>query len=184
VSLILEALKKLERDKPTDARGQDVVLLAPVRWPSRPTRARWIAALLVLLLLAAAAGAVLLIRSRPQPAQPDRPVVIARPQEPGASPAQASPVASAEPPTAPAPMGVRPPSTAPRRAALPSRATPTGSPAAFLLTAIGEQDGHPVAVINDRMVRVGDALEGARIVRIGEGEVELEAGGRRFTVGF
>ena len=177
MSLILEALKKLERDKPTDARGKDVVLLAPVHWPSRPGRAPWIAASLVLLAIAAVTGVVLLAR-RPQHAHaPEQPAALVRPAAPPASP---------EPVGQPVPAGARPPLTAPARAALPVRAasTPRPTPVPFVLTAIAEQDGHPVAVINDRIVRVGDALQGARVLRIGEGEVELEADGRRFTLGF
>jgi hypothetical protein len=52
------------------------------------------------------------------------------------------------------------------------------------LNAISRQDGHPVALLNDRLVREGDAFDGVRIVRIGETEVEIEVGGKRRVIGF
>ena len=183
MSLILDALKKLERDKPTDPHASEVVLLAPVRWPTRSARAAWLAGLAVVLVLAAAlAGFIVLRPARRHAPAPAAPLPIASPSP---SPRESTVAAVAVEPdvaSATTPRGPTPPG----RSALPAhvRPTPSPTPASFVLTAIAEQDGHPVAVINDRMVRVGDALEGARIVRIGEGEVELEAGGRRFTVGF
>jgi len=43
-------------------------------------------------------------------------------------------------------------------------------------------DGNPVAVISDQRVFEGDLIEGARVVRIGEREVELELEGKRFVL--
>lgn len=43
-------------------------------------------------------------------------------------------------------------------------------------------DGNPVAVISGQRVFEGDRIEGARVVRIGEREVELELDGQRFTL--
>ena len=43
-------------------------------------------------------------------------------------------------------------------------------------------DGNPVAVISDQRVFEGDFIEGARVVRIGEREVELELEGQRFVL--
>jgi len=43
-------------------------------------------------------------------------------------------------------------------------------------------DGHPVAVISGQRVFEEDRIEGARVVRIGEREVELELDGQRFTL--
>lgn len=43
-------------------------------------------------------------------------------------------------------------------------------------------DGRRVAIINDRAVRVGDRVEGARVVAIRSGGVELDYRGRRFTI--
>ena len=42
----------------------------------------------------------------------------------------------------------------------------------------------PVALISDHLLREGDTLEGARIVHIGETEVELELDGRRLILRF
>lgn len=56
---------------------------------------------------------------------------------------------------------------------------------AFLLQAISERDGHPVAIINDVLVKEGDLVGGARIVRIGAETVELLlANGKRDVVRF
>jgi len=43
-------------------------------------------------------------------------------------------------------------------------------------------DGRRVAIINDRTVRVGDRVEGARVVAIESGRVELDYRGRRFAI--
>lgn len=43
-------------------------------------------------------------------------------------------------------------------------------------------DGNPVAVISDQRVFEGDLIEGARVLRIGEREVELELEGKRFVL--
>jgi hypothetical protein len=55
---------------------------------------------------------------------------------------------------------------------------------ALRLQAITEQDGQPVAMVNGRLVRVGDVVNGARVVRIGAAEIEVEIDGRRLTVTF
>jgi MSHA biogenesis protein MshK len=44
-------------------------------------------------------------------------------------------------------------------------------------------DGRRVAIINDRAVRVGDRVGGARVIAIEPGRVSLDYRGRRFTVG-
>lgn len=43
-------------------------------------------------------------------------------------------------------------------------------------------DGNPVAVISDQRVFEGDLIEGARVLRIGDREVELELEGKRFVL--
>ena len=45
-------------------------------------------------------------------------------------------------------------------------------------------DGEWVAVIDGIRVRSGDTLEGAKVVSIADGFVELEVGGRRVALGF
>jgi CRP-like cAMP-binding protein len=52
------------------------------------------------------------------------------------------------------------------------------------LNAISQQDGRPVAILNDRLVREGDIFDGIRVVRIGEAEVEVEVDGKRRIVRF
>jgi hypothetical protein len=54
----------------------------------------------------------------------------------------------------------------------------------LVLQAITTRDGQPVALINDRLLREGDAFDGVRIVRIGEAEVEVEARGVRTVLRF
>jgi hypothetical protein len=41
-----------------------------------------------------------------------------------------------------------------------------------------------VAILNDRLVREGDAFDGIRVLRIGEAEVEVEVGGVRRVIRF
>lgn len=52
------------------------------------------------------------------------------------------------------------------------------------LNAISQQDGRPVAILNDRLVREGDIFDGILVVRIGEAEVEVEVDGKRRIVRF
>lgn len=43
-------------------------------------------------------------------------------------------------------------------------------------------DGRRVAIVNDRTVRVGDRVGGARVLAIETGRVALDYRGRRFTI--
>ncbi len=52
------------------------------------------------------------------------------------------------------------------------------------LNAISVKDGHPVAILNDRLVREGDMFDGIRVLRIGDAEVEVEVAGERRTLRF
>ena len=89
-------------------------------------------------------------------------------------------------------LGEAPPATrpaaslgAPVTRAAPS--SPTPSPPSELelrLNAITQQDGRPVAVLNDRVVREGDVFDGIHVIRIGEAEVEVEVNGKRRVVRF
>jgi hypothetical protein len=54
----------------------------------------------------------------------------------------------------------------------------------FQLQAISAQDGHAVAILNDRLVREGDSFDGVKVVRIGADEVEIEVAGHRRVVKF
>jgi hypothetical protein len=181
MSLILEALRKLEREKPDQTR-QTTVLLAPLAWPA-PARGRGLTiAASVILVAAVAVAAWFLLKGHPQPA--GTPSASAPLQQPAPAPV---------PPTAPTPTAAQRPAPA-AHLAQPSarRVAPKPAPqheaisAGFHLTAIGDRDGVSVAVLNDRLVRVGDSLSGARVVRISESEVELESevDGHRFILGF
>jgi hypothetical protein len=198
VSLIFEALKKLDREK--DAPDRGVVVVGAGAWGEREprSRARVSAALgLVLLGLGVAAFA---LRSRQAPARPE--------------PAQAvAPQASPEAPTVPieAPLVTQPSSEGagavapppPPRLVVPTAAPPRAAAAAletveptpppdpvvphepqFRLNAISARDGRPVALLNDRLVREGDMIEGVRVLHIGEDYVEIEVKGERRTIRF
>jgi hypothetical protein len=223
VSLILEALKKLDREKQAPDRG--VVVVGPSAWPSPregPFAARGAGLVLGALLLGAAAGAFWILRG-PGPAEPPgRPSVAAAPAQQAQAAPDAQPAFPAPPPVKadasrpdfqPAPAraaGVRPKarpaptegaeaapaasgegaeSTPPEVPAVaeapPSQPAPRRSGAAdFQLQAISAQNGQPVAMLNDRLVREGDTFDNVRVVRIGTDEVEIEVAGRRRIVKF
>jgi hypothetical protein len=177
--LILEALKKLDREKQLPEKG--FLVVAQAGWPARDaSRGPWIVAGLLAGL--ALAAIVLLPRpeSRPSPAPPragasapapvaavpTRPVAT-RPSAPAATLPAAPVQVLTEPVLRPAPAATPPPSAAP-----------------LVLQAITQRDGRPLALINDRLVREGDELEGVRVIRIGEAEVEVEVAGKRSVLRF
>jgi hypothetical protein len=185
VSLILEALKKLEREKGVPDRG--FLVLAHLPW-ARSGKAGARVAGLAALALVLAAAAFLAWRSRPAPpravAPAPTPIPAALPPRAGV-PAFPSPTVALPSSTA----ALRAPATAaPPAAPAPAPALPLPSPpeagAEFRLNAITVQDGHPVAVLNDRIVREGDSFEGVRVLRIGETEVEIEVRGERRVIRF
>jgi hypothetical protein len=173
MSLILEALKKIEREKQAPERG--VVVLASVARagePQRGSRGAWVA--VAVALVCAVAGAGLLRRPRaeaPLPAVTQAPATARRTLD------------AAPPPIALAPVA---PAVKPARAMAPvaSTAPPAVAPAPLRLSAIGSRDGVPVAVINDEIVQVGDVVNGATVVSIGTGSVEVEVDGQRRQVSF
>jgi len=194
VSLILEALKKLDREKKAPERGFLVVGAVP--WPA-PRPRRWLpAALVVATGIAAGLAIVLAWRARGTEDTPRRasvPTTVA-----AAAPA---PAATLAPVAAPAPadaLAAGPPTALPRRPAPAAgarieapaaRATPPPAAAAeagsgLQLQAISERDGKPIAVLNNRVVHEGDHFEGVTIVRIGVDQVEIEVQGRRRTLRF
>ena len=175
MSLILEALKKLEREKPGPERGV-VVLASAARATgraSRPSHVVPVAAAVTVLLTGTVGWWAL---SRP-PVAPATAVL----------PAPVMAAETAPPPielTAPPAVGVSR-SSSPRVLAPVDRPlAPAATPApvklpAFVLSAIGSRDGHAVAVINDEVVQVGDLVKGARVVEIGTAHVEIEIDGER-----
>lgn len=170
MSLILDALKKVEREK--DAHEPNVLVVGSVPWGTRArSRRPLVVALLGTALVALVAFALWPRQRGARPAAPPSPAVS---------------------PTMPAPAAVVPPPE-PRRMSVPEdepaaeEAPPSATaPAAddLRLTAISQRDGRPVALINDRLVFEGDGFDGVKVLRIGEAEVELEVRGQRRVLRF
>ncbi|MET0552990.1 MAG: hypothetical protein ABW221_08135 [Vicinamibacteria bacterium] len=191
MSLIFEALKKLDREKKTPERGFLVLGGAPAAGERRLR-----VPALLLLLIAAAGGGFLIARgtnpgrAEAPPPVPSTtgPVTVPRLMPPAPLPPEAveAPAIAARPPAeaAPAaPVEREAPATAapaPLAAATPA---PPATPA-FALQAVAEQDGQPVAIVNGQLVRVGDLVNGARVLRIEREEVELDQAGRRLLLTF
>jgi hypothetical protein len=180
VSLIFEALKKLDREKKAPQRGFLVVGGAPLPGPRLQVPA-------LLLLLAAAGGGGFLIARATRPAPP-----VAAPTTTSTAPPVTvralAPPAPLPPETAaaPVPTAVRDAPSAsvePVAPAAETAAAPAPAPA-FALQAVAEKDGHPVAIVNGQLVRIGDLVDGARVVRIDPEGVELDQGGRRLVLTF
>jgi hypothetical protein len=186
MSLILDALRKLEREKRSPQRGFVVVGSQRPRAASHGALAGALAAAVVLVPLtwwlasrsARPAEPPLPASPRPSaapsPASQDPPVL-------GPASAPSAPLGPPAPGAAsgqPGANGLTPP--APRQSASPA----ASAAPEWVLQAITQRDGRPVALINDRLVREGDSLNGARVVRIGESEVELDVAGRRLVLSF
>jgi len=189
VSLILEALRKLEREK--DVREPGVLVVGSVPWGGGRSRLSLVLLLAASIVVALTAAGSWLLR-RPTPARIEPP---GRAPAPSAAEAPSPPAATAggAPPASPAAA------PAPRRLDVPSGASPSGgaptaastetsarrlSPGGIRLTAISRRDGRPVALINDRLAFEGDSFDGIKVLRIGETEVEVEVGGRRLVLRF
>ncbi len=175
MSLILEALKKVERERATpEQRG--FLVLGPAAWAPSRSNLAWI---LGMIAAAAVAGGAVYMLTRPEASAvhvvPDERVVQ--------GPASAGLADRSGVPPAPTAWGPPPQSNAlrTRPSAVPAR-TPPGP--VLLLHAISEQDGVPIAVVNERVVREGDSFDGVRILRIGAAEVEVEVAGARRTLRF
>lgn len=202
MSLILDALRKLERER--DSREPGVLVVGSVPWGARTRSRRPLllafagVALLALLSFAlwrpsrppAQAGAVAPASSAvgaalPSPASPPTaavaaPLAASRPvPTPPAARRESVPV-----PAGPAPADAPAVSRSEQEVAAPTR--PAGSsPAGTLrLNAISQRDGRPVALINDRLVFEGDSFDGVNVLRIGEAEVEVEVQGKRRVLRF
>lgn len=203
MSLILEALRKLEREKQAPDRG--FLVMAHTPWGAGR---RWsilaFAGLLLAVAVAASLATAIVLRRGLTPVAP--PTGAASPQPAGGSvpapvgaqgpraatapstPSPAAPVPQAkQDPVAPSPQAT-PQAAASVPPAVPARA-PSQHPAApplpeLRLMAISQQDGRPVAILNDRLVREGDSFDGVRIVRIGDTEVEVEVHGQKRVLTF
>jgi hypothetical protein len=178
VSLILDALRKLERERSAPQRG--VVVVAAEGSPDgrRAALAGALAAAVVLVPLTFWVTTRLAPAPEPSPATAP-PLAAAAPGSLEAAPSP--PIAASAAPTRAAPPA-SPPASPPATSGPPS--APASAAPAWVLQAIAQRDGRPVALINDRLVREGDSLNGARVVRIGSSEVELEVAGRRLVLSF
>jgi len=206
VSLILEALKKLEREKEAGARGFVVLSHLPwagVRSGGRTMAGSVVAIVVALVALAAVGTAVWRWRGAagaPAVTAP-APAVPATAAPAASEPGMTMPTGRVPPPGQldTRPVAVRPPAppaspfTPPKPANAESHAAanaPAGQEPAVVkgvelrLNAISVKDGHPVAILNDRLVREGDSFDGIRILRIGDAEVEVEVAGVRRTLRF
>ena len=203
MSLILEALKKLEREKKAPERG--FLVTASAAWPSRRGVGAGAAYLLAGLALAGAGavGAWLVLGTTRPPPRVEAPPPATLPSTTSPPPARAAlPVAPARPATLPlatpwappaSPSAVPPalhatpaPTPEPAEAAA-SEAPPDATPRAdapLRLEAISRRDGKPVAVLSGRLVHEGDSFDDVRVLRIGDAEVEVEIGGQRRVLGF
>ena len=212
MSLILDALKKLEREK--DAREPGVLVVGSVPWGARARSRLPLAAALAGTGLVALVAFALWPRDRPaRPAAAPSPVASApalAPATPAVPPAPAVPRAAAPPGPAAVRASAAPPPEA-RRLSVPTAAvgpaevpspgsasaeeeasTTSPSPSRaeapapddLHLNAISQRDGRPVALINDRLLFEGDSFDGVKILRIGETEVEVEVRGKRRVLRF
>ncbi len=186
MSLILDALRKLEREKTAAEPG--VLVVGGMPWQGvRPRRRGLTLALAGLVVIGGIALAAAWWAKRPARATPPASTATA-----GTFPrASARPAAPRQTPSATASELPRPIAPSPRRLSLPDSPGATlPAPAAPAprrepqLNAISRQDGRPVAVIDGRLVHEGDSIEGVHVLRIGETEVEVEVRGRRLTLRF
>ena len=186
MSLILEALRKREREKQVPERG--FLVVAPAAWAEQ--RGRRMALGVTAVLVAFALGASWSAWWRPAAAttaEPPRPHA----QAPvAASALRTVPDTLLPPPTTPTTVHVltaASPLVASAAEPTPVPVTPTtiaAAPAAPVLQAISERNGRRVALINDRLMQEGDEFGGMRVIAIRESEVELEIGGARSVLHF
>jgi hypothetical protein len=187
VSLILEALRKLERDKDAPERG--FVVMTHVPWAQGGGRSRLLG--LGALALAVAVGALAVAlwwgRTTKPPVPEPRAVATVPPSPPPPAPPTTLP---SNPPFEARALAIESLRRSSATAAGPatpasSVSRPSSSPAPELkLNAISQQNGRPVAILNDRLVREGDVFEGIRVIRIGETEVEVEVRGQKRVLTF
>jgi hypothetical protein len=214
MSLILDALRKLEREKGAQEPG--VLVVGSVPWGERSRlkslalRAGGVLALALAVLLG-----FLLRRGPAGPPPLSTRTATPAPQAAPAASASSTPVQIAGPPRSEPRASITPPPQrtrlAPDAASAPARpasvvpltgdareappaeasADSPPAPAAratpsgeLRLTAISERDGKPVALINDRLVFEGDSFDGVRVIRIGVAEVEIEFKGQRRVLRF
>ena len=182
MSLILEALRKLDREK-GEPRG---FLVLSGEAPRRGSRGLW--ALGIVLggaLLAFASFRLLPSAPRIPPPSPEAPPrAVAQPGTPSPTPPPETLLLEDRHPS-PLPRTIPLDRPVPVMRPSPPPSAPSPSPETFVLEAISAQNGEPVAVVNGHLVREGETLEGgARVVKIGSDSVELEIKGARRVVRF
>jgi hypothetical protein len=186
--LILEALKKLDREKKAPDRG--FLIVGAVPWPAARPR-QWTRMLLVVA-AGVATGSVLWLAWRARGHEEAPTHVVTSTTMAAAAPRGAVVPAVVAPPSTLPPLvesrtrvpETRPAAERPAAEADPE-AAPAGEPAAgLLLQAISERDGKPIAVLNSRVVHEGDHFDGVTVVRIGADEVEIEVQGHRRVLRF
>jgi hypothetical protein len=188
MSLILEALRKLEKEKQVPERG--FLVVAASAWPTAKRRLRPAAIVIgALAVVAIASSAWFWPRGSPRRdvGRGGAPAPAAQTPAPSAPPATLlrAPVPTTAPALANQPLSapVPAPSHLPRASVAP-RPAPQPSPPALVLEAISQRDGRPIALVSDHLVHEGDAFDGVTIVRIGEAEVEVEWQGKRQILRF
>ncbi len=109
------------------------------------------------------------------------PAAVARPLTPFREPPRSVPEKAGGPTrSASAPVKSVPPKGAAKTAAASVPLLP-----ALVLQAISERNSHPIAIISDQLVKEGDLIGRARVLRIGEDSVEvLLESGRKEIVRF
>ena len=172
MSLILDALMKLEREKQPTPRG--FLVVAPGAWAGRG-RGASVVGISLLVGLVLGAGLLAAYGKMSQAAAPPSPDA---PPDSTLAPAPVAPPAAAVVAPSPRIRAARsaPPSTLPAPA--------VDAPDGPRLQAISEQDGHPVAVIDEQVMREGDERDGMKVLRIGAAEVEIEHLGKRRILRF
>jgi hypothetical protein len=193
VSLILEALRKLERDKAAPDRG--FVVMTASTWPAGGTRRRTLVAV-ALMFGAAILGLAVWATTRTSgrveaTAAGLPPSTVANPAVREVTTPALRPAVPVPPPPreARAPLSTAPPPepTAPPDLAAPATvrtASAAPKPTELRLQAISQRDGRPIALLNDRLVREGESFDGVLIVAIRADEVEVEVDGRRKVLKF
>jgi hypothetical protein len=199
MSLIFDALQKLDRERQTPERG--VVVMGRAEWSSRESsRSLVVAAAVCLVGLGLVAGWWLYPGQEParpaaQPTPSSPPAAAVSPRGVAAQPAS---TALAEPPaklasrpaleavptvSVPRQAPIVAPHAPPVTSTVPREVAPP-PPREFVLQAITQRDGRAIAMLNDRLVREGERFDGVLVVRIGDSEVEIEVEGRRRIIGF
>lgn len=202
MSLILDALRKIEQERKTRRQGGGDVraeLLSYAGAARKPDSSPALPLLTVALLLAAAAVALLLWRMTLTPSVENQPAVQAAvtPQPPGeptaptvtqppvlSRPGQASaPVHPATAPPLPPKAGTTPATSLPPAQSHKESGT-AGAGESLVVSGIAWQEEKVLrrAVVNGSLVGEGGEISGARVMEIRENRVRFSRGGRSFEV--